>query len=303
MERFIQQKAGHMSGHSKLIKTALIFRLFFAFTVLLSVCITVPLKAHIIQACELRLGIVPQYSYETILENWSPVVTHLENLTGCQIKIETHQNIEDFAAAVYSGEYDLAYLNPYHAYKAYLAAGYVPLVRDKKKLTGVIVTGKDNAQVSLNDLKVQEIALPSPTALGASLVNAFNLKRDHDIDITPRFVKTHESGYIFVAKGLLPFAGGVRRSFESMPDMIKSRLRIIYETQEMPGHPIIVHPRISEDVRAHLVQAFLNENNSVAEMLDRVKLNEPVITDIDEYRAMFSKEFLSFVETFKKEYK
>ncbi len=250
-------------------------------------------------SCSLRFGVVPHYSLEKILANWSPLVRKIEKRTGCYIEIETHQDIEDFANAVYAGEYDLAYLNPYHAFRAYIYQGYEPIIRDRESMTGIVVANKNDRDVTLQDLAYEQIGLPSQTALGATLMNAFMLKRDHNITINPRFVKTHESGYLFVAKGLLRFAGGVYHTYEAMPLPVKSRLRIVYETEPMPGHPLIVHPDVSEEIREGIMSVFLSTESSDHDDFVRVKIDNPVKANIDEYARMFEEEFLVFAQKFK----
>ena len=106
------------------------------------------------------------------------------------------------------GLYDIAYMNPYHHIIANKEQGYDAVMRSgAKKLKGIVVVHKDERKESLNDLKKAQVAFPSPNALGASLLVRSKFKRE-GIKISPKYVKTHKSVYIHVAKKLILAGGG-----------------------------------------------------------------------------------------------
>ena len=181
--------------------------------------------------------VVPQFRAEVIHRAWTPVLQRLSQVTGQSFALTVAPSIPAFEKALLAGEPDLAYQNPYHQVMSRRAQGYVPLARDKKELTGILVVRREDPIKTPSELDQKTVAFPAPNAFGASLwIRALLAERDK-ITIRPSYVKTHSAAYRSAASGLSAAAGGINLTFEEEPVEIRNALRILMETPGVPPHP------------------------------------------------------------------
>lgn len=90
------------------------------------------------------LGIVPQQSPLKLFKAWKPIADHLSKATGHEIVFKTERSIAEFEKVLYSGGYDMAYVNPYHFVVAHRTQNYQAVVRDGKVIRGVLVANDSN---------------------------------------------------------------------------------------------------------------------------------------------------------------
>lgn len=199
---------------------------------------------------QLVLGIVPQFPAVELQRRWSPVLNWLEQSCRLSIRVDYVSNIPAFEERFLAGQFDLAYMNPYHAVMAYRAHRYEPLVRDgQNMLKGVLTVKADGTVQRLQDLQGATIAFPSPNAFGASLYMRALLERTQGVRFTPYYAKTHSNAYRHVLKGEALAAGGVGSTLAAETPEVQSQLRVLYETPPSAPHPLVAHPRVNADQR------------------------------------------------------
>jgi len=233
----------------------------------------------------LKFGVVPQFDPRITASTWVPIIEAIEARTGIDLELVGVPTIPDFEAAMNSGLFDIAYMNPYHYIVANREQGYLPLVRDGgRSLFGVLTVAVDSPYLTIDDLDGTRIAFPAPNALGASLLMRAELTRLHGINFEPIYVSTHTSAYLNAALAETSAGGGVMRTLSAQSSEIRDRLRIIYETQRVAPHPIAAHPRVPHDTRL-LIQQALIELGSTPEglaMINLIPITKPIIaTDAD----------------------
>ena len=210
-----------------------------------------------------KIGVVPQWGAVRLAEIWQPLVTYLSDETGLNLKLEPTFSIPNFEKGFGEGDYDFAYMNPYHFVCAQRDQGYIPLVRDhNKQLTGILVAANGSKIKTVEDLEGQRIDFPSPNALGASLYMRTLLAREFNIKFEPKFVQTHESVYRNVISGKADAGGGVHRTLAAQAPELQERLRVIYETPGVAPHPIAYHPRVPEEAVAKVKAAIIEMTKS-----------------------------------------
>lgn len=203
-------------------------------------------------------GVVPQFEARRLHAIWSPILKQLNDRTGYRFALKGAPTIADFEKAFMRGDYDFAYMNPYHYIIANKTQRYQPLLRDQgKKLFGVLVVRKDSHINDVSQLDGQKIAFPSPNALGAALQMRQELHDIFHIQIQPVYVKTHDSVYLNVLLGKTQAGGGVQKTLRSKPQAYQQSLKIIHKTRQVAPHPIVVHPRVPQKVKQAVFDAFL----------------------------------------------
>ena len=244
---------------------------------------------HAPLAKQFTLGIVPQFAQRKLFKTWQPIVKELEERTGFSIHIVGSAKIPAFEKRFMAGAYDFAYMNPYHLLLANQAQGYIPLLRDgSRELKGVLVVKRNSPIKSLNELEQQVLAFPSPNALGASLLMRADLANEHGVNVVPLYVQTHSSVYLNVALGQAEAGGGVISTLRAQPKDLKEKLRILYETRGMPTHPVVAHPRVSEEDRAAFKRAWLDlaASQQGKILLEKIPMNRSISTDLEDYEPM-----------------
>lgn len=205
---------------------------------------------------ELSFGVVPQQAANKLARNWGPVFAHLSAEAGIKIKFATAPNIPEFERRLAAGEYDFAYMNPYHYTVFGDKPGYIALAKQANKaIMGILVARKDADLKQLTDLS-GALAFPAPAAFAASILTRSALHTD-GVAFTPQYVKSHDSVYMSVAKGLFPAGGGVMRTFNNTDPKIRDQLQIFWRSPKYTPHAIAAHPRLSQSVIENVQIAML----------------------------------------------
>lgn len=237
----------------------------------------------------LKIGVVPQFSPKRIITIWSPIIEELEQRTGYKFQIIGTPSIPEFEKEYQKGTYDIAYMNPYHSVVANQMQGYEAVLRDgTKSLFGVLVVKKEDNIRDIKELDGEKLSFPAPNALGASLLMRTELKTVHNIEIEPVYVKTHTNSYLSVLEGKTRAGGGVMRTFNELGDDIKNQLRIFYETQKTPPHPIVIHPRVDKQTREAVVNALLEmgSDEELNAYLEKIPIKKITKTTQEAYRML-----------------
>ena len=102
---------------------------------------------------EIILGVVPQQSPLKLSQKWLKITEYLEQETGLNIVFKTKNSIPMFEEELYNGNYDLAYMNPYHFIIANNKQNYNALVRSNKNIVGILVAKDKDIELTKENLK------------------------------------------------------------------------------------------------------------------------------------------------------
>lgn len=205
----------------------------------------------------ISFGIVPQQSASRLAEQWAPIMDYLSDSTGLKVVFNTAPDIPTFEQRLAQGMYDVAYMNPYHYTVFSHSPGYQAIAKAKdKQIQGIIVARKDGGIDNIQQLDNEKLAFPSPAAFAATILTQSDL---HQAGVKFEFdyVSSHDSVYLGIAKGFYPAGGGVMRTFNSLPEVIKSQLTPIWKTAPYTPHAIAVHPRLSAQQVSALQSALI----------------------------------------------
>ncbi|WP_051560204.1 phosphate/phosphite/phosphonate ABC transporter substrate-binding protein [Marinobacterium jannaschii] len=212
----------------------------------------------IVDAETLTLGVVPQQSAKKLARLWTPVLIYLSEKSGHQIRFATAKDIPTFEKRLANSQYDLSYMNPYHYTVFHRSPGYVAFANQKdKKIKGIMVVAKDSEVSSLQQLEGQGLAFPSPAAFAASVLPRARLNQDR-ISVRSRYVGSHDSVYLGVARGFFTAGGGVMRTFNNTAPEVRDKLRVLWTTDTYTPHAFAAHPRVSSETVAQVRQAMLD---------------------------------------------
>lgn len=240
-------------------------------------------------------GIVPQQSADKLARLWGPILRQIGEETGFKVSFKTAPDIPTFEKRLSAGEYDFAYMNPYHYTVFNKTNGYQALTRARdKRIRGIMVVRKDSTIEQMADLDGSTLAFPAPAAFAASILSQSNLKVS-GVKFKPKYVSSHDSVYRTVAKGLYPAGGGVIRTLNNVAPEIRDQLRVLWTSQGYTPHAIAVHPRVGKQEAQSLQQAFvkLDQQAEGAALLKGIKIKGFEIaqdSDWDDVRGLELKE-------------
>jgi len=222
----------------------------------------------------LSFGIVPQQSASKLARLWTPILDHISEQTGLEIRFSTAPDIPTFEKRLAAGKYDFAYMNPYHYVVFSEAPGYNALNKARdKRIKGIIVVKKDSKISQLKDLDNSTLAFPAPAAFAASILTRAALTSD-GVAFTPKYVSSHDSVYRAVAKGIYPAGGGVVRTFNNMTPEIRDQLKVLWTTRGYTPHAIATRPGLNQSdaqkVQQVLVDMYQQPESKL--LLDNIKI-------------------------------
>lgn len=234
------------------------------------------------------VGVVPQYDQRQMFATWKPILNELEKRTGLSFKLVPAPTIPAFEKEFLKGAYDFVYLNPYHLLKANKSAGYLPIIRDRADIRGILVVRKDSPVKSPSELHGKTVVFPAPNSMGASLLMRADLSNVFHIQFAPLYVTSHDSVYLHVAKGLAEAGGGVEKTLQEQEGAIKDALKVIYETRPIPSHPVATHPRVPASVAEKVRRAFIEMGAAPGgrELLAKIPMKHPVPASLQDYAPM-----------------
>jgi phosphonate transport system substrate-binding protein len=258
------------------------------FTRLFGVLLALLLSSTSALAGTYSIGVAPQFESRRMFVIWQPIIGELEKRTGNQFKLVVPLTVTDFERELEKGTYDFVYANPYHIVRLSQKQAYLPLVRDRLPLRGILVVRKDSPLRNLKELDGKSLAVPSPNAIGASLLIRADLEHFHGVRMKMVNVKTHSSVFLNVLNGLTEAGGGVEKTLGEQDQPVQDALRVIYTTREMPSHPVAAHSRVDQAAREQVRRALLDLAATPAgkALLDEVPMKQPVATSIEDYLVL-----------------
>jgi len=212
----------------------------------------------------LTFGIVPQQSASRVAEDWGPLLAEISRRSGVALVFRTAPSIPAFEERLGQGEYDLAYMNPYHYVVFHTAKAYRAFAKEQdRKIKGILVVRKDSAYRKPADLAGKTVVFPAPAAFAASILPQAEFGR-LNIAIEAKFVASHDSVYRAVASGLQEAGGGIQRTFEATPADVRDTLRVLSETPAYTPHAFAAHPRVSPEILSRILAAMTSLGGDVA---------------------------------------
>ena len=243
------------------------------------------------QAATLTFGVVPQQAASKLARLWSPILDDLGVRTGVRIGFRTAPDIPTFERRLAAGDYDLAYMNPYHYTLFSRDPGYRAFARQRdQRIRGLLVVRRDSPIRDITDLAGRQVAFPAPAAFAASVLPQAAL-RQAGIDIQAHYVRSHDSVYRAVVQGLYPAGGGIERTFKGTEPEVRDQLRVLWSTLDYTPHAIAAHPRVDPVLVARIRDAMvaMAETPRGAELLAAIEFEgiEPgEDADWDDVRAL-----------------
>lgn len=203
-------------------------------------------SAHAAEAQPLEIGIIPTLSTRTILSTYQPLRDYLAERLQRPVVLVTAPDYRAFIARTQRGEYRVVITAPHFARLAQVEAGYVPLVRVKRELRGIVVVRRDSGIAGVADLRGKSVGTPDNlaivTMLGEQLLRAQGLVPGRDVDV--RHFGSFNSAMLAVHAGKASAAVTAATALKQMAPEVRDALREIATTPAVPHVIYLAHPRV-----------------------------------------------------------
>lgn len=246
-------------------------------------------------------AVVPQQAASKLAKLWVPILKYVSADTGINIKFKTATNIPVFEQRLARGEYDFAYMNPYHYVVFHEVPGYQAFAKQMNKhIKGIIVVHKDSEISSLQQFEGKTLVFPSPAAFAASILTRGYLQKE-GVHIQAKYVSSHDSVYFNIAKKIYPAGGGIIRTLKNTSPEILNQLKILWISQAFTPHAFTAHPRVDRQIVEKVRDSLRNldkteQGRALLKTIEFAGIEAADNTDWDDVRALNLNELNAFLK-------
>ena len=149
---------------------------------------------------------------------------------------------------------------------------------------------KDSPITEVKELDGLVVAFPAPASFAATVLPLAAL-RSKNITVRPKYVNSHDSVYLTVARGLCPAGGGVMSTFNSAPDEVGKELRVLWKTERYTSHAFAARRGLAAGVVVKVLKAMQEmgsdaQAKSTLDNLDFSGFEKAKDQDWDDVRAL-----------------
>ena len=207
----------------------------------------------------LEIGIFPYLSVRTLLITYQPLQQYLQTRLQRPVLFVTAPDLRTFVKRTQRGEYRFVLTAPHFARLAQQEAGYLPMLRTKRDLHGVLIVDKDSPLHHVRGLRGKIVATPDSiaiiTMLGAQLLRANNLRPGKDVIL--QAMPSHDAAVLAMQKGESAAAIVAVTALQQMPQELRSNIRILATSNEVPSIMFLAHPKTPRREVADMTRLLL----------------------------------------------
>ena len=208
----------------------------------------------------IEIGIIPTLSTRTILTTYQPLREYLEEQIKQPVILVTAPDYQTFIERTQRGEYRFVITAPHFARLAQAEAGYVPMVRVKRELRGILVVRADSNIKTINDLRGKIVSTPENIAVVTML--GLQLLREHGLEpgrkVTVRAYASFNSAVLAVQNGESDAAFTAQTALNQMPEETRSALRTIATTSAVPHNIFLASKKVPPNEVERMTRLLLD---------------------------------------------
>lgn len=193
----------------------------------------------------LEIGIFPYLSVRTVLTTYQPLQQYLQARLQRPVLFITAPDLRTFVERTQRGEYRFVLTAPHFARLAQREAGYLPMLRPRRDLHGVLLVNQDNPLHHVSELRGKTITTPDSLAiismLGAQLLRASGLQPGKDVAL--RATSAHDTAVLSLQKGDSAAAIISVTALQQMSQELKMSVRILATSGAVPPIMFLAHPQ------------------------------------------------------------
>ena len=225
---------------------------------LMYLLVTLAATSAATQAAPLTLGVFPYFDPATLASLHLPLKTHLSSTSGRRMTLVSAPDFKTFKQRSHTGRYDILLTAPHLGRMAQLRADYQWLAFTSNYSHAVFVALSESGIARVEDLRGKTLALPPKGAIIHHLALA-HLER-HGLlpgkDVTIETLTSHNNAMLAAIRGDVDAAAFGRPTWLRYAAPDRERLKLIDQSEQIPGFAVLVHPRIDAAVRESIRKAL-----------------------------------------------
>lgn len=195
-------------------------------------------------ARRLEIGVIPYLPTATLIAGHQSLRRHFEETFKRPVGLSTAPDFRSFQHRVLAGDFDFTVIGPGPGWQAHLDRGHQVIAVSKRMVRIYILVAKDSPIKTLAELRGTVLATIDPLTVTSQttldLLRGSKLQPGTDIQVR------HEKNPFNVAQALalgeVSAAGFPNIAYPNLPADIRDKLRILVETEGIPGVLFMVRP-------------------------------------------------------------
>ena len=229
----------------------------------------------------IRMGLIPADDADEMLRDYAPIQAYLSEKLGVPVEIQVTSDYTAAIEAMRAKHIDMAWFGPFSYVIAANVAGAEAIVNGISKETGsatyksIIVANANSGIKTIDDLKGKSFAFVDPASTSGNLITRKMLIEegiDPDKDFsTSYFAGTHNAVEYAVANGKVDAGADSDNSYSRMVKAgeIDPKVNIIiYESDPIPGSPIVVRKDLPVELKLKIQQALIDMDEQTIHKVD-----------------------------------
>lgn len=228
-----------------------------------------------------RVGLIPQAPPVAMVERWGPLLARLSVLTGATLRPKVYESMAVFEQDVLAGGPDLLFAHPAVVAAARRAQGYIPLVRDRRELTGQIFVRADSPYRSVADLEGKRVAFVGERSFCTVLVNRALAEGLGPMAFERSYHGSTRNVLRSVVLGKVDAGASLASALELEDAAMRGLIRPLLTSARFAPHPIAAHPRVPAELRERIAAAVLEMARAEGDrpLLAAVRMPDPLRAD------------------------
>ncbi len=263
------------------MKKTKILVVFLCIALLLTGCQTQTEETKAGEIKVLKMGLIPADDADEMLRGYKPVKEYLSEKLGIPVEIQVTSDYPAAIEAMRSKHIDMAWFGPFSYIIAANVAGAEAIVNGVKESTGsatyksVIIVNADSGIETIEDLKGKTFAFVDPASTSGYLIPRKTLIEngiDPDNDFsTSYFAGTHNAVQYAIANGKVDAGASgdnVHQRMVEAGEISADVNKIIYESEPIPGSPIVVRGDLPVELKQKIQQALVDMDQQIIHAVD-----------------------------------
>lgn len=252
----------------------------------LLLCLTIVLAGCKTESSEgeikvLKMGLIPASDAEEMLRSYEPIKEYLSEKLGIPVEIQVTSDYTATIEAMRAEHIDMAWFGPFSYIIAANVADAEAIVNGVKASTGsatyksMIIVNADSGIETLEDLKGKSFAFVDPASTSGNLIPRKMLIEngiDPDNDFsTSYYAGTHGAVQYAIANGKVDAGAcgdNVHQRMIEEGEIDPEVNIIIYESEPIPGSPIVVRGSLPKDLKQAIQDALVNMDEQTIHQVD-----------------------------------
>ncbi len=192
----------------------------------------------------LEIGVIPYLPTATLIAGHQSLRRYFEDTFKRPVGLSTAPDFRSFQGRVLDGDFDFTVIGPGPGWQAHLDRGHQVVAVSKRMVRIYILVAKDSPIKSVAELRGTKLSTIDPLTVTSQTTMA--VLRDNGLQPGTDIQVRHEKNPFNVAQALalgeVSAAGFPNIAYPNLPADIRDKLRILVETEGIPGVLFMMRP-------------------------------------------------------------